>query len=157
MRPASPPRSSRESAFWRAVALWCLAAIGVLAGAGFLLYAATHLVVFVNLLLWPFVNQQLLSSTELEVGYMVSATCRSRDEAHIRRLLVEDWAARLNSEDLEETGRVVVRAFATAAHRVNAHVEKIADRVSLESTVSAHVGEPKCNSNPKGAIRQTLP
>src|ERR1700682_3690730 len=76
-----------------AATLWCSAAIGVLAGAGFLAYAtvATGFVVFVNLLLRPivrFINRQPLSSTELEAGYLVSVTCRNQDEAHIRALLL---------------------------------------------------------------------
>jgi putative Mg2+ transporter-C (MgtC) family protein len=71
-----------------AATLWCSAAIGGLAGAGYLSYAtlATGLVVFVNLLLRPiasFINRQPLTSTELEVGYVVSVTCRSPDEAHV--------------------------------------------------------------------------
>src|SRR5262249_30496096 len=71
-----------------AATLWCSAAIGVLAGAGYLLYAtlATGFVVFVNLLLRPivtFINRQPLTSTELDMGYLVSVTCRSPDEAHV--------------------------------------------------------------------------
>src|ERR1022692_1799791 len=65
-----------------AATLWCSAAIGVIAGAGHPLYAAvaTGFVVFVNLLLRPivsFINRQPLTSTELEIGYVVSVTCKS--------------------------------------------------------------------------------
>jgi putative Mg2+ transporter-C (MgtC) family protein len=131
-----------------AATLWCSAAIGVLAGAGFLLYAtvATGFVVFVNLLLRPivsFINRQPLMSTELEIGYLVSVTSRSQDEAHIRALLLQGLAAcglalrRLDSNDLEGTGRVVVTAFMTAHNRIDADVEKIVGRLSLEPTVSA--------------------
>src|SRR3981189_299802 len=72
-----------------AATLWCSAAIGVLAGEGYLLYAtvAASFVVFVNLLLRPIVNfidRQSLTSTDLEVAYLVSVTCRSPDQAHIR-------------------------------------------------------------------------
>lgn len=60
-----------------AATLWCSAAIGVLAGAGYPLYAtlATGFVLFVNLLLRPivsFINRQPLTATELEIGYVVS-------------------------------------------------------------------------------------
>src|SRR5215472_1259751 len=76
-----------------AATLWCSAAVGVLAGAGYPLFAAvaTGFVVFVNLLLRPiisFINRQPLSSTELEVGYLVAVTCRSPEEAHVRALLL---------------------------------------------------------------------
>jgi putative Mg2+ transporter-C (MgtC) family protein len=131
-----------------AATLWCSAAIGVIAGAGYPLYAAiaTGFVVFVNWLLRPivsFVNRHPLMSTELETGYLVSVTCRSPDEAHVRALLLHGLAGcgltlrRLDSTDLEGSARVVVTAFTTTSQRVDAEVEKIVGRLSLEPTVSA--------------------
>lgn len=131
-----------------AATLWCSAAIGVLAGAGYPLYAtlATGFVLFVNLLLRPivsFINRQPLTATELEIGYVVSVTCRSPDEAHVRALLLQGLAGsglglrHLDSNDLNEGARVVVTAFVTAPHRVDTDVEKIVGRLSLEPTVSA--------------------
>src|ERR1700738_1206318 len=63
-----------------AATIWCSAAIGVLAGAGFPAYAAlaTGFVLFVNLLLRPiviFINRHPLIASEVEVGYLVSVTC----------------------------------------------------------------------------------
>jgi putative Mg2+ transporter-C (MgtC) family protein len=102
--------------------------------------------VFVNLLLRPivsFINRQPLTATELEIAYLLSVTCRSPDEAHIRALLLQGLAGnalalrRLDSTDLEGTGRVVVTAFVTASQRLDTEVEKIVGRLSLEPTVSA--------------------
>ena len=131
-----------------AATLWCSAAIGVLAGGGHLLFAtvATGFVVFVNLLLRPivnFINRQPLTATELEIGYILSVTCRSPDEAHVRALLLQGLAGsglalrRLDSSDLDATDRVCVTAFVTAPHRVDADVEKIVGRLSLEQSVTA--------------------
>jgi len=131
-----------------AATLWCSAAVGVLAGSGFAAHAAlaTAFIIFVNLLLRPivrFINRQPLSSTELTMVYLVSVTCRSPDEAHIRALLLQGLAGsglalrRLESVDLDTAARVVVTAFLTAAQRVDADVEKIVGRLSLEPTVSA--------------------
>jgi putative Mg2+ transporter-C (MgtC) family protein len=131
-----------------AATLWCSAAIGVIAGAGYPLYAAlaTGFVVFVNWLLRPivsFINRQPLTSSELETGYRVSVTCRSPDEAHVRALLLQGLAGcgltlrRLDSIDLEGSASVLVTAFTTTSHRVDAEVEKIVGRLSLEPTVSA--------------------
>src|SRR5262249_18126006 len=101
---------------------------------------------FATLLLPPigsFINRQPLMSTELETGYLVSVTCRNPDEAHIRALLLQGLAGcgltlrRLESNDLEGSARVVVTAFTTASQRVDADVEKIVGRLSLEPTVSA--------------------
>src|SRR3954463_6034969 len=105
-----------------AATLWCSAAIGILAGGGYLLYAtvATGFVVFVNLLLRPivsFINRQPLMSTELEISYVVSLTCRSPDEAQLRALLLQGLAGsglslrRLDSSDLDAGASVVVTAF----------------------------------------------
>jgi putative Mg2+ transporter-C (MgtC) family protein len=144
-----------------AATLWCSAAIGVLAGAGFTIYAAlaTGFVVFVNLLLRPivrFINQQPLSSTELEIGYLVSVTCRGQDEAHIRALLLQNLVGaglalrRLESIDLNGTGRVAVSAVLTAAQRVDAAVEKIVGRLSLEPTISAARWQAEVQLDPEG-------
>jgi putative Mg2+ transporter-C (MgtC) family protein len=131
-----------------AATIWCSAAVGVLAGASYPAYAAlaTGFVLFVNLLLRPivmFINRQPLMGSEIEVGYLVSVTCRSPEEAHVRALLLQGLAGgglalrRLDSNDVEGTGRVVVTAVMTASHRVDADVEKIVGRLSLEPTVSA--------------------
>jgi len=131
-----------------AATLWCSAAVGVLAGAGFPIYAAlaAAFVVFVNLLLRPivsFINRQPLLSTEVEISYVVSVTCRSPDEAHVRALLLQGLAAgglalrRLESKDVNGSDRVAVTAYLTAHQRVDSDVEKIVGRLSLEPTVSA--------------------
>jgi putative Mg2+ transporter-C (MgtC) family protein len=78
-----------------AATLWCSAAIGVLAGAGYLLLAtvATAFVVFVNLLLRPIVNfiiREPLTSTELEIGYVLG-------------LLIGDGALNYREEKILET------------------------------------------------------
>ena len=131
-----------------AATVWCSAAVGVLAGASQPAYAAvaTGFVLFVNLLLRPiviFINRQSLMGDGIEVAYFVSVTCRSPDEAHVRALLLQGLAGcglalrRLDSSDVEGTGRVVVNASMTGSHRVDADVEKIVGRLSLEPTVSA--------------------
>src|SRR6476619_776522 len=114
-----------------AATLWCSAAIGVLAGGGYLLYAtvATGFVVFVNLLLRHmvnFINRQPMTSPELELGYVVSLTAGSG--LSLRRL---------DSSDLDGGASVVVTAYVNAPHRVDADVERIVGRLSLEATVSA--------------------
>jgi putative Mg2+ transporter-C (MgtC) family protein len=131
-----------------AATLWCSAAIGVLAGTGYLAYAtlATGFVVFVNLLLRPivsFINRQPLMSTELEIGYLVSLTCRAADEARVRTLLLRSLVGSglalrgLDSNDLNGSERVAVTAHLTASHRIDADVEKIVGRLSLEPTITA--------------------
>ncbi len=82
-----------------AATLWCSAAIGILAGGGYLLYAtvATGFVVFVNLLLRPivsFINRQPLMSTELEVRYRSHAAAwmrRTFERSSCRALPAAGW------------------------------------------------------------------
>jgi putative Mg2+ transporter-C (MgtC) family protein len=144
-----------------AATLWCSAAVGVLSGAGYLLYAtvATGFVVFVNLLLRPivsFINRQPLTATEIETGYLVSVTCRGDDEAHIRALSLQGLAScglalrRLDSTNLEGTAHVAVSALVSAAHRVDAEVERIVGRLSLEQTVSAARWQVEAQLDPEG-------
>ena len=148
-----------------AATLWCSAAIGVLAGAGYLLYAmvATGFVVFVNLLLRPivsFINRQPLTATEIESGYLVSVTCRSDDEAHIRALLLQGLAScglalrRLDSTNLEGTAHVAVSALVSASQRIDAEVERIVGRLSLEQTVSAARWQVEAQLDPERAMNQ---
>jgi putative Mg2+ transporter-C (MgtC) family protein len=131
-----------------AATIWCSAGTGVLAGASYPSYAAlaAAFILFVNLLLRPivmFINKQALMGTDIEVGYALSVTCRNADAAHVRALLLHGLAAcglairRLDSNDIEGTGRVVVNALTAASHRVDADVEKIVGWLSLDPTVSA--------------------
>ena len=78
-----------------------------------------------------FINRQPLTSTELEISYVVSLTCRSPDEAQLRALLLQGLAGsglslrRLDSNDVDAGASVVVTAFVIAPHRVDAYVERI--------------------------------
>jgi len=148
-----------------AATLWCSAAIGVLAGAGYLLYAtvATGFVVFVNLLLRPivsFINRQPFTATEIETGYLVSVTCRGDDEAHIRALLLQGLAScglalrRLDSTNLEGTAHVAVSALVSASQRIDAEVERIVGRLSLEQTVSAARWQVEAQLDAEPAMNQ---
>ena len=73
----------------------------------------------------------------------MSITCRGPDEAQIRALLLQSLATsglalrRLDSSDLDGSALVVVTALVRTQQRVDAEVEKIVGRLSLEPTVSA--------------------
>jgi putative Mg2+ transporter-C (MgtC) family protein len=121
-----------------AATLWCSAAAGLLAGSGHPLQAAlaTSFVVLVNLTLRPLVriiNRQPIAQ----------ADCRNPEEAHVRALLLQSTGngqlslRRLDSTDLEESGRVEVTAQLTAHSKNDAVLEQVVGRLSLEPTVSA--------------------
>lgn len=131
-----------------AATLWCSAAVGVLCGSGFLAYAGLVAagVIVINLLLRPIVqmiNKQPFGATELASHYTVNVTCRSPDEAHMRALLLQGLTSanlslrRLDSTDVEGTGRVEVQASLIAPQRADTALEQIVGRLSLEPAVTA--------------------
>jgi putative Mg2+ transporter-C (MgtC) family protein len=130
-----------------AATLWC-SAVGMLAGAGHSLHAmlATSFVILVNLLLRPLVrliNRQPITQTETDFHYRVRVVCRNPEEAHVRALLLQSTSngqlslRRLDSTDLDESGRVEVIAQLSAHSKSDAVLEQVVGRLSLEATVSA--------------------
>jgi putative Mg2+ transporter-C (MgtC) family protein len=131
-----------------AATLWCSAAVGLLAGSGHPLHAAlaTGFVVLVNLMLRPLVriiNRQPIAQAETDFHYRVRVVCRNPEEAHVRALLLQSTGngqlslRRLESNDIEENGRVEVIAQLTAHSKNDAALEQVVGRLSLEPTVSA--------------------
>jgi putative Mg2+ transporter-C (MgtC) family protein len=131
-----------------AATLWCSAAVGLLAGSGHPLHAAlaTSFVVLVNLTLRSLVrviNRQPIMQTEADFHYRVRVVCRNPEEAHVRALLLQSTSngqlslRRLDSIDLEDSGRVEVTAQLTAHSKNDAILEQVVGRLSLEPTVSA--------------------
>jgi putative Mg2+ transporter-C (MgtC) family protein len=131
-----------------AATLWCSAAVGLLAGAGYPLHAtlATSFVILVNLLLRPLVrliNRQPIAQAETEFQYRVRVVCRSPEEAHVRALLLQGTSngqlslRQLDSSNSEDDGRVEVNAHLTAPAKSDGVLEQVVGRLSLEPTVSA--------------------
>jgi putative Mg2+ transporter-C (MgtC) family protein len=131
-----------------AATLWCSAAVGILCGAGAWMHAAlaATLVVGVNLLLRPLVDligRQSMKSVELPSGYVVSVTCKSKQAAQIRALVLRELnlgglhLRRLDSANIEGTDHVEVTAAVKADARSDGALEQIVGRLSLEPTVTA--------------------
>jgi putative Mg2+ transporter-C (MgtC) family protein len=131
-----------------AATLWCSAAVGILAGAGAWMHAglAATLVVGVNLLLRPLVqriSQRPMRSVELPSGYVVTVTCKSKQAAQLRALVLQELKVvglhlrRLDSAKIEGTDHVEVSAAVTADSRSDGALEQIVGRLCLEPTVMA--------------------
>jgi len=131
-----------------AATLWCSAAVGLTAGAGYSLHAliATAFVIMVNLALRPLIQliaRQSIATTELTVRYTVTTICRNEGEAHVRMLMLEGLGAaklhlqQLDSVNIEASDRVEVTAFVAADHREDAALEQLVGRLSLEPLVTA--------------------
>jgi putative Mg2+ transporter-C (MgtC) family protein len=141
-----------------AATIWCSAAVGVLAGAGYLPAAAigAGLILLAHLGLRPVARRvdRLPASTETEVetSYRFRAVCRAGDEAHIRALVAQaltrdDFVLRsLRSEDLDgASGLVEITAELQRYGRDHVALEAAVSRLSLEpsvSSVSWNIDEP---------------
>lgn len=133
-----------------AATLWCAAAVGVACAAGFMAVAAllAGLIIAVNIVIRPLValiDRAPAAGAEAERAFRITATCAAGSEGPIRLLLVKQIAAsearllRLDSEDLDGTGRVALKARVVAAGDAVATLEGILGRLSLEPAVT-HAG-----------------
>jgi putative Mg2+ transporter-C (MgtC) family protein len=133
-----------------AATLWCTAAIGTLAGCGFLTLsvAGTMGVLVTNLVLRPLAYRINRVSTEAEseeqeILYRFRCTCRAQEEAHIRALLLQNVGRTplaliaLQSKDHEAGDRVDVQADMKVIGRKDEYLEQIVTRLSLEPSVTA--------------------
>ncbi|HUN58806.1 MAG TPA: MgtC/SapB family protein [Candidatus Binataceae bacterium] len=131
-----------------AATLWCAAAVGCLAGWGFIpeAFIAALSIIGANVLLRPLamkINRQPLENSEIETHYLCSIVCRSQDEAHVRALLLHSvnnaamTLQALDSEDLEGNNKVEVQASLIMADRNDSLLEQVISHLSLEPGVSA--------------------
>ena len=133
-----------------AATIWCSSAIGVLAGAGYIIEAVVGamLVVVAHVALRPVARRldrlPATEESEIEIVYLFRAVCRSADEAHIRALVVQaisrdEFVLRaVRSEDLDRgTDLVEVEAELQRFGRDDVALEAAVSRLSLESSVSS--------------------
>jgi putative Mg2+ transporter-C (MgtC) family protein len=130
-----------------AATLWCTAAIGALAGLGYVFFpvSGTVVVLGANTLLRPLakVMDRNKESPDAEIVYLVRITCRIADENHIRSRLLEAANAEVlllrsvESEDLETDGRVRVQATLMSTGHQDVLLEHVVSKLGLEPGVSA--------------------
>jgi putative Mg2+ transporter-C (MgtC) family protein len=131
-----------------AATLWGAGAIGTLAGSGFLPHAAIGacFVIITHLVLRPVarnINLMTIQDVNDERVYILRIVCRSSDEQHIRTLIVQEIVKEsfllqaMESEDIQGTDKVEVKAFILANGRQDALMEKVVGILSLEQAVSA--------------------
>jgi putative Mg2+ transporter-C (MgtC) family protein len=129
-----------------AATLWCTAAIGTLSGLGATRFSlvGTLGVIGANILLRPVgkaINRDT-TVTDAEITYLFRITTRSDRESHLRALLLHSIGGQplllrsLESEDVEHTDKVEVRATLTSTGRQNLLMEQLVSRLSLEVGVS---------------------
>jgi putative Mg2+ transporter-C (MgtC) family protein len=126
--------------------IWCSSAVGTLAGSGYLWagFAGAAVVLGINTLLRPLValiNRQPVDPSEQEFKYAVQVTCLGRQETQLRALLVQlTTVSPLVLHELESVvGRTqthaVLKAILSSPERMDAQVEQLVSRLSLEKNV----------------------
>ena len=126
--------------------IWCSSAVGTLAGSGFYWQSVVGagLVLAINTLLRPLVariNRQPVDPSEQEFRYALQLTCLGRQETQLRTLLVQlTSVSPLVLHELESVvGRTqthaVLKAIISSPERMDAQVEQLASRLSLEKNV----------------------
>lgn len=131
-----------------AATLWCSAMVGAFAGGGYAAISvfAAALVILTNVVLRPLtrrLNWHLMVAQDVETQYLVEVTAKAAEEAHVRSVLLHAFSItplslrRIDSEDIADTSKVIVRTQAVSATRNDAALEQIVGRLSLEPYVSA--------------------
>ncbi|MBV9889235.1 MAG: MgtC/SapB family protein [Acidobacteria bacterium] len=129
-----------------AATLWCTAAVGSLSGLGAARFSlvGTVGIIAANILLRPVgkaINRDLILK-DAEISYLFRMVAKAEREGHMRALLLHALGGQplllrsLESEDVEHTDKVAVRATLTSTGRQNLLLEQIVSRLSLEPGVS---------------------
>jgi putative Mg2+ transporter-C (MgtC) family protein len=126
--------------------IWCSSAVGTMAGSGFFWQsiAGAVLVLAINTLLRPLValiNRQPVDPSEQEYRYSLQLTCAGRQETQLRTLLVQlTSVSPLTLHELESVvgtnqNYAVLKAMLSSPERMDAQVEQLVSRLSLEKNV----------------------
>jgi putative Mg2+ transporter-C (MgtC) family protein len=128
-----------------AATLWCSAAVGALAGYGMWDSAVIGAIAVIaaHVVLRPIgraINRR--STADVEITYLFRIRTRTDQETRVRALLLQSLEGQplllksLNSDDVDHTDKVDIRAMLTSMGRQNSLLEDIASRSSLETGVS---------------------
>lgn len=126
--------------------IWCSSAVGTLAGSGFYWQSlvGAGLILSINTLLRPLValiNRQPVDPSEQEFRYSLQLTCMGRQETQLRTLLVQLTSVsplvlhKLESVVGKDQTHVVLKAIVSSPERMDAQVEQLVSRLSLEKNV----------------------
>jgi putative Mg2+ transporter-C (MgtC) family protein len=131
-----------------AATLWCSAAVGTLAGMGFLAKATigAAAVLFIHLSLRPLVQKieaRTKTIMEVETTYRIRAVCDDQHEGIIRTIFLRHINAQPNmtlqgisTEDIDQGGKTAVVAQIFSGQRNDKYMNELVSRISIEPSVS---------------------
>jgi putative Mg2+ transporter-C (MgtC) family protein len=132
-----------------AATIWCTAAIGSLAGAGFLLQSAISagFVLFMNVTMRPIVcriDEYLKTAADIETHYRIQVTCPSDQAGVVRTILMRHVNEQprmtvqgLATRDAEQPGASCIAADVFATERSDRFMNELVSRVGIEPNVTA--------------------
>lgn len=132
-----------------AATLWCSAAVGTLAGAGFGWYAliGTGFLIGVHLALRPvalWIDARRKTATDVETSYRMRVTCDRQHEVVIRTILMRHVNGHatmtlqgLSTQDAQQPEQATVVAEIYSRTRNDRAMEEVLSRVNIEPSVTA--------------------
>jgi putative Mg2+ transporter-C (MgtC) family protein len=130
-----------------AATLWCSAAVGVLAGAGFILPGlfGTAVVLGLHFALRPIsrrIDRGLKTASDVEIYYRIQVVCQLAEERTMRTILTRHINSHptmvlqgLSTEDSDRPDRALVVADVYSVIRNDRAVEDLASRINIEPSV----------------------
>ncbi|WP_447979282.1 MgtC/SapB family protein [Candidatus Nitrospira bockiana] len=131
-----------------AATLWCTAAVGTLAGAGFLGAAvvSSFVVIGTNVFLRPIsvvINRRPLKASEVQSSYRFQLTCLSQEEHRIRAVMLQAVGRKglvlqaMRSEEVSESNQSRLQADLVISGGQEQVLEELTTRLSLEPGIRA--------------------
>jgi putative Mg2+ transporter-C (MgtC) family protein len=132
-----------------AATLWCTAAVGTLAGAGFPWHAlvGAAIVVGLHLAMRPvgrWIDAKCKTATDVETHYQLRVVCAERDEALIRTILLRHVASHgkmttlgISSEETEAADQATVVANILSLEQQDRVIQEIISRLNIEPSVKS--------------------
>jgi putative Mg2+ transporter-C (MgtC) family protein len=130
-----------------AATLWCTAAVGTLAGAGFPLHSlvGTLTVLGLHLGLRPLgrrIDAHTRTAVDIETLYQIRVSCREAHEGMIRTILLRHINSipgmtiqRISTQELEENGQAAVVADVFSIDRKDRAIQDVMSRLNIEPDV----------------------
>jgi putative Mg2+ transporter-C (MgtC) family protein len=131
-----------------AATLWCSAAVGTLAGTGFVVHAAlgTLAILVAHLALRPLVRKidaSMKMVKDVETLYRVRVVCATEQEGVIRQVLMRHVNSQpamliqgISMQDAGQAGKMAVVAEVFSAERSDKYLNDLVSRLSIEPSVS---------------------
>jgi putative Mg2+ transporter-C (MgtC) family protein len=130
-----------------AATLWCTAAVGTLAGAGFPLHSliGTAVVLGLHLCLRPLarrIDARVQTAVDVETLYQIRVSCREAQEGMVRTILLRHINSipgmtiqRISTQELAENGQAAVVADVYSFDRKDRAIQDVMSRLNIEPDV----------------------